>query len=371
MSTVHASPLRRGALRCGLAVTLVLAAAACAHRPEPAIYVYPGESWAPVSSAEAAGWPAQGLEAVREKLQTMATTGFMAVVGGRVLMEYGNTDTVTYLASDRKSVLSMLYGMYVHNGTIRLDKTLAELGIDDHQGLTDQEKQATIRDIISARSGVYHPASNPGDNLAQAPPRGSQKPGTYYLYSNWDFNVAGAIFEQETAKNIYDALQEHLAVPLEFQDWNRSIHRKSGNLQVSRHPAYHMHLSTRDMARIGYLMLREGNWKGREIVPREWVRQSTSVVTPRLEMNPPERRRGPFGYGYMWWVFDNPELPDVYRGGYTASGAVGQYIMVLPRLDLVIAHKTAPGRRRSVSGEEFREVVSLLIQARCPGGICR
>ena len=53
-----------------------------------------------------------------------------------------------------------------------------------------------VEHLLSARSGVYHPASNGGDDLASAPPRGSQAPGAYYLYSNWDFNVAGAIFEQ-------------------------------------------------------------------------------------------------------------------------------------------------------------------------------
>jgi CubicO group peptidase (beta-lactamase class C family) len=76
----------------------------------------------------------------------------MAVVGGRVLYEYGDVTTVTYLASVRKSVLAMLFGNYVANGKIRLAKTLAELKIDDHQGLTASEKEATIADLLGARS---------------------------------------------------------------------------------------------------------------------------------------------------------------------------------------------------------------------------
>ena len=74
--------------------------------------------------------------------------------------------------------------------------------------------EATIADLLGARSGVYHEASNSGDNLADAPPRGSQKHGTYFLYSNWDFNALGTIFEQFTGGSIYDALQRELVETL-------------------------------------------------------------------------------------------------------------------------------------------------------------
>ena len=60
------------------------------------------------------------------------------------------------------------------------------------------EKTATIDHLITARSGIYHLASNSGDNSPDAPPRGSQTPGEYFLSNNWDFNAAGAVFEQET-----------------------------------------------------------------------------------------------------------------------------------------------------------------------------
>jgi CubicO group peptidase (beta-lactamase class C family) len=289
----------------------------------------------------------------------------MAVAGGRVLVSYGDVQTLSYLASVRKSVLSMLYGNYVANGTVRLDKTLAELGMDDVGGLTDAEKQATIRDLLSARSGVFHAASNAGDDLASAPPRGSQPHGSYMLYSNWDFNAVGAIFEQETGRNIYDALESDLARPIGMQDWDRSAQRKSGDETQSRFLAYHMYLSTRDMARIGYLMLRDGNWAGRQLVPRDWVEKSTSAITPVGEMNPTSRRSGPFGYGYLWWVWDGLAANGPYAGAFTGLGAVGQHITVLPALDLVVAHKTRPGGA-SVSHGQFLEVLDLLVRARCP-----
>lgn len=379
--SVSRRPWRSVALRRSIAapLALLLASAACAprsaaptHAPAGVVApteVYPAGAWQHIDDPATVGWSRAGLDRVTAHLLTLPTTGFMAVVGGRVLLEYGDVQAVSYLASVRKSVLSMLFGGYVADGTIRLDRTLAELGIDDRQALSEQEKRATIRDLLAARSGVFHPASNPGDDLASAPPRGSQPPGTYFLYSNWDFNALGTIFEQETGRDLYDALETDLARPLGMQDFDRALHRKSGDLSRSLHPAYHMHLSTRDMARLGYLMLREGRWAGRQVVPRDWVRESTRAITPVREMNPPDRRRGPFGYGYLWWVWDGEHAVGPYAGGYTALGAVGQHITVLPALDLVVVHKTRPGQGRVVSHAEYLALLDRLVRAYC-GASC-
>jgi len=325
--------------------------------------VYPDSAWARIADPASVGWSRDGLAAVEARLSTMATTGFMAVVGGRVLFQYGNVDTISYLASVRKSLLSMLYGIHQARGTIDLSRTLAQMGMDDHLGLTATEMQATTRDLIMARSGVYHPASNDGDDLASAPPRGSQPHGTYYLYSNWDFNAAGAAFEKQTGLDIYDAFEQDLAKPLGMRDFVRANHRKSGNLQKSRYPAYHFNLSTRDMARVGYLMLRGGQWNGRQIVPAAWVRESSRALTPVGEMNPARRRSGPWGYGYLWWVWDGKDATGAFAGAYSGLGAVGQHITVMPALDLVIAHKTAPRPGKSVSHEQYVDVLKLLVAA--------
>ncbi len=331
--------------------------------------LYPGATWARVDAPERVGFSSAKLAELREYVESLNTTGMMAVVGGRVLFEHGHLDSLSYLASVRKSVLAMLYGNYVANGTIDLERTLAQLGTDDVDGLLPTERRATIRHLITARSGVYHPASNAGDNSADAPPRGSQEPGDYYLYNNWDFNAAGAIFEQLTGRDIYDALQTDLAEPLQFQDFDRARQRKSGNTRRSRNLAYHMWLSTRDMARLGYLMLRDGAWRGRQVIPADWARRIRSVVTPSEEMNPESRRGGELGYGYMWWVWDGPDVPDWLRGAYTASGAYGQYITVVPSLDLVVAHKTAVPPERQTPWRDYREILARLAAAHC-GAAC-
>lgn len=141
----------------------------------------------------------------------------MAVQDGRVLFSEGPVRAVSIVFSVRKSVLSMMYGKYVANGTIDLDRTLADLGIDDVGGLLPIERQARLRDLLAARSGVYHAAANGGDDAAAAPPRGSHVPGSYFLYNNWDFNAAGTAFERLTGRAIYQAFADDLATPLQLE----------------------------------------------------------------------------------------------------------------------------------------------------------
>lgn len=366
MTRLRLSP--RAPLRAALVLGLALAAPMGAGGQTG--HVVPGAQWeeVPRSGLQAYGWDADRLQELRAFIRDSAnTTGLVVVDRGRVVFDYGDVEELSYLASVRKSILAMLYGYWVENGTIDLDATLADLGVDDVGGLLPVERQARVEDLITARSGVYHPASNGGDNLADAPPRGSQEPGTYMLYSNWDFNAAGAVFEELTGRDLYDEVQAQLAIPLGFQDWDRTVQRKSGDLSVSRNPAYHMWLSTRDMARVGLLMLREGDWGGRRVLSREWARRIVSVVTPLEEMNPVSRRDGYFGYGYMWWVWDGPGATGPFEGAYTARGAIGQWITVMPAVDLVVAHKTDSVYGRTTSWESWQRMLEMLLEARGNG----
>lgn len=359
-------PVARVRIACLPALLFVLAAAFGCSQPAVETApeaVYPGASWERIADPVSAGFSAEALDAIHPYVDGINTTAVMAVVGGRVLFEHGPVDSLSYLASVRKSILAMLYGRYVEDGTIDLERTLEDLGMDDVQGLLPIEKRARVLDLVTARSGVYHPASNAGDNLADAPPRGSQEPGTYYLYSNWDFNAAGAVFERLTERNIYDALGTDLAAPLGFEDWHRWIHRKSGDATRSHNLAYHMNLSTRDMARIGYLMLRDGVWREERVLPPGWAERISSVVTPSEEMNPESRRGGEFGYGYMWWVWDGPAVPEAFRGAYTGRGAWGQFITVIPSLDMVVAHKTVP--EVATPWDDYLGILTRLVAAHC------
>ena len=107
----------------------------------------------------------------------------MVVVSGKVAYSYGDVGQVSYLASARKSILSMLYGKYVANGTIDLERTLGELCIEEDSGLLPIEKAARVRDLLISGSGVYHPAGSPGGDESNVLPRGSHQSGKYFLYS--------------------------------------------------------------------------------------------------------------------------------------------------------------------------------------------
>jgi dihydroorotase/N-acyl-D-amino-acid deacylase len=342
------------------------AAPRVASTSQPSAATFPGDTWQRVANPTRIGWSKAGLDSVQAMISRMNSSAMVVVEHGKIVYSYGDLAAQSYLASVRKSILSMLYGIEIARGRIDTSKTLAALHIDDVGGLRPQEKEATIQDLLGARSGVYHMASYPGDFLAEAPPRGSQKHGTYQLYSNWDFNVLGTIFEQETGRTIYDALQEELAGPLQMQDFRRDLQNKEGDSTRSIHPAYPIFLTTRDMARIGLLMLHDGNWNGKQIVPRDWVAKSTHVITPVSELNPPLIRRGRAGYGYLWWVLDGPWNTGPYEGAYSGFGAIGQFITVIPKLDLVIAHKTIPRPPDypSVSEEEYFELLDRVIAAR-------
>jgi CubicO group peptidase (beta-lactamase class C family) len=185
---------------------------------------------------------------------------------------------------------------------------------------------ATIRDLLRARSGVYHAAANAGDASARAPARGSVKPGQYFLYNNWDFNALGALFEKITGRNLYTAFGEDIARPIGCEDWDEKLHAQAvrNDTGASSWPAQHFVLSTRDMARVGQLMLNGGRWGDAQVIPRHWVSLTTSIATPAVEV----ARTSPFvdglAYGYLWWIFDPAaQWPAAMKGGYTASGAFG------------------------------------------------
>ena len=118
------------------------------------------------------------------------------------------------------------------------------------------------------------------------------------------------------------------------------------------------------MNAVQHLSMSERRNFGRQVISRDWARRISSVVTPLEEMNPIGRRDGYFGYGYMWWVWDGPRAVGPFEGAYTGRGAVGQWITVLPAIDVVIAHKTNNVYSRTTSWESWHRMIELLLDAR-------
>ena len=317
-----------------------------------------GKSWER-AVPESAGYDSQKLAAVADFIKkNTGTTGLVVAVNGKLIYSYGNIEEVSYIASCRKSILSMLYGKYVASGKIKLDDTMEKLQIDDREKLLPIEKTATVFDLITARSGIYHPAANAGSSKSlKDAKRGSVKPGTVFVYNNWDFNVAGTVFEKQTGKSIYTAAQEDIFQHIGMEDFDLSKHKFTGNKDKSIHLAYHFHLSTRDMARLGELMRCRGKWGDKEVIPEKWVAFSTTAVT---EFKTGSRA----GYAIMWWTLRDSEYPEEFRGAYNAAGMYGQFITVLPALNMVIAHKSAGNKKHPTREKDYRKIIQLIIAAK-------
>lgn len=354
-------------------VLCVLLVVPCAAQTEDS----PGANWEPLPNREAAGFSSSRLHALTDLLKTEHTTAMLVAVHGKVVFQYGDITHVSEIASVRKSVLSMLYGNYVANGKIDLQKTVKEIGLQDVKPFLPIEEGAKLEQLLAGRSGIFIVPEKPDPHSSDSfqPPRGSQLPGNFFTYNEWDFNAVGTAFEKLTGKNIYDALESDLARPIGMQDFDRARQKKISEMPYSVHERYPMYLSTRDMARLGQLMLRHGNWNGKQVIPDDWVRYSTILWTPFQDVFPTGLRNYEFperwGFGLMWFVWDEPGYLNhawtgPMQGAFTAMGSSGQYITVLPELDMVIAHKVDwEHSGGSVSPLQWDAILSLTLASSC------
>ena len=289
-----------------------------------------GTTWSK-ATPEQLGWGRTKLDEAQKFFNTLPPASLLIVDHGNVVVEWGDSAMKIKISSMRKSILSALYGIYAAKRGLELNKTLEQLGIDDDPPISQQEKQATVRMLLQARSGIYHSyvAGTPAmrENM---PSRGSHAPGTFWFYNNWDFNALGAIFEQEFHVKIGDAFRDSIAGPTQMQDFQlqdmyyERNRPDSPEYERSRHPAYHFRMSARDLARFGYLMLRGGNWNGTQIIPSSWVEESTRSYSDADGA----------GYGYLWWVngFGLPVRT------FSAQGALAKYVVVIPDRELVVVY---------------------------------
>jgi CubicO group peptidase (beta-lactamase class C family) len=302
-------------------------------------------------AASGAGWSAEQLLSVRDRVKALAPTALLVVQNDRIVASWGDSRRKVNLRSVRKSMLSALYGIAVAEGRIKLTDTLERLGIDDTApGLTAAEKQATVRDLLMARSGVYHAAAyETADMRKRRPERGSHSRGSFWFYNNWDFNALGTIYRQATGEDIFRSFAERIARPIGMEDFSASDGRHVLEAS-SRHAAYPFSMSARDAARFGLLILHDGKWGDRQVVPASWIRESTTAYS--------ETDRRGRGYGYLWWTLAKD---DWGSGALLASGHGGQLIAIVPSKRLVVVQTVDPGRNpKGVRTSAFLDVLRLI-----------
>ena len=322
----------------------------------------PGADWMRLASPEQAGWSAKNLAGIRDYVEEIGSTSAMIVQHGAVVASWGDVTHKSNLHSCRKSLLNFLLGIAVAEGKINLDDTLEKLGIDDNKpSLTAVEKQATVRDLLEARSGVYHPTDYETKSMMeQKPPRGSHAPGTFWYYNNWDFNTLGYIYEKATGTKIFEAFYREIAQPIGMQDFRPSDGHYVTSAD-SRFPAYLFDMSARDFARFALLYLHAGKWNNTQVVPEDWVKASTHPYS--------DSESG--GYGYLWWTGDSasatPQKIPFPKGSFWAEGHLGQYAVVVPSLDLIIVNRVDGDiTKREVHKRQMSELVQKVVAA-APG----
>jgi CubicO group peptidase (beta-lactamase class C family) len=330
----------------------------------PGAAVYPGADWAWADSPESMGWSSAKLATAQAYAGRIGSAAVMIVDDGVVIAAWGDLAYKYQCHSMRKSLISALYGIYVADGKIDLSATLEELGIDDHTPLTGVEKGATVAELLAARSGVYIEAVGEAASMkAMRPARGSHEPGTFWYYNNWDFNTLGTIFDQLSGeKNIYTAFDRRIAGPIGMQDYVPDELQYAYE-PYTRHPYYGFRMSTRDLARFGLLFLRNGRWGDQQVVPADWVRESTashSTIGPQA------------GYGYMWWTGEGAGLfPNVDEGpgSFVASGYGGHNVIVMPARKLVVVHRVDTDAGHMVDEANIGTLLWMILDAAGETGI--
>jgi CubicO group peptidase (beta-lactamase class C family) len=142
----------------------------------------------------------------------------------------------------------------------------------------------------------------------------AEPPGTRFEYCNGGSFLLSAIIQETTGLSAAEYAEKHLFGPLGIEDVEWPSNPQGISIGWGE-----LHMRPHDMAKIGYLYLKEGRWDGEQVVPAEWVEASTRRhISATLQD----------GYGYQWWVSDD--------GATMALGYAGQYIVVVPEQDLVV-----------------------------------
>jgi CubicO group peptidase (beta-lactamase class C family) len=353
------------------------------------------------ASADSMGLDRAPLEALTRILRSWPELGVHAVLierGGALVYEeyftanderWGTSlgrvaftrDTRHDLRSITKSVVSALAGIAIGDGSIAsLDRPVLEFFPEYADLNTAERRRVTLAHVLGMTSGLEWnediPYTNPRNDEIRmtrdtAPlryalaPKFAHAPGAEFTYNGGLTQVMASVLERSTKMPIEDYARRKLFEPLGISDveW-------VGDLAGMPSAASGLRLRARDLAKIGSLYLHDGQWNGRQILPRGWAERSTRR---HFRFRPSAQNPGgEFGYSYFWWYNCYP-TPKGLIEARTAVGNGQQRIYVLPGLDMVVtiyagryndAHASTLGSR--ILREHVLPAVRTGIGTGCP-----
>jgi CubicO group peptidase (beta-lactamase class C family) len=234
-----------------------------------------------------------------------------------------------------KSFTSTAAGLAIAEGKLSLDDTVLSFFPDQAPAEPSANlKSMRVRDLLCMSAGHEKEVSSSRELmtvkafLAHPVPF---KPGTRFLYNTPATFMVSAIVQKVTGQTLLDYLRTRLFEPLSIESptWDTNVEGISLG-------GYGLSIRTEDIAAFGQLYLQKGQWQGKQLLPASWVELATSRQTSNGSSPDSDWEQG---YGYQFWRS---------RHGYRGDGAFGQYCMVLPEQDTVIAITSGIGNMASV-----------------------
>lgn len=279
------------------------------------------------------------LDVVRSVLISVEGQTTMAYFHKRKPTEHAHVWSVT------KSVISILVGIAVDEGRLRVDQTLQELLPQQASAMTPQQASITLRQLLTMTSGISGDNASlnlyADDTVSQilAYPMGND-PGVAFEYSNSSAHLLAAVLQNAVDQPVLDYARTKLFDPLGIDTrpaWHglygspNSGFDKPGFAWATDRAGinvggFGLKLTPADMIKLGELYVNDGRWHGEQVVSAAWVHVSTSQ-----QLTPAQEEAAQAKYGYLWWIGEYEE-----HAIFEASGRRHQKIICLPDVDVVV-----------------------------------
>ena len=287
-----------------------------------------------------------------------AMNSFMLIRHGHVVAEgwwapYA-AEAPHSLYSLSKSFTSTAVGLAIAGGKLGLDDPVLKFFLEEAPAEPSVNLKAMrVSDLLRMSTGHQ---SEPPRTAAQSWAKTFLahpvpfKPGTHFLYNTSATYMLSAIVQKATGQTVLDYLKPRLFGPLgiEHPTWEASPQGVSAG-------GYGLSIRTEDIAKFGQLYLQKGKWDGKQLVPEPWVeaataRQTSNGSNPKSDWDQ--------GYGYQFWRSRH--------GAYRGDGAFGQFCIVLPEQDAVVAITSGVKDMQSVLNLVWDKLLPAMTPAPLP-----